>query len=524
MSKESRWQVVAVLGVGLFMAILDSTIVSVTLPQMQKAFGTDFETITWVATAYFLAQAAIIPIMGYLSDRLGSKLVFLTALTMFTVGSALCSLAPTKEALIAFRVFQGIGGGALLPVVFAIIYRLYLPTERGPVAVVLGIPAMMAPTFGPTIGGFLSTNFNWRAIFVVNLPIGVIVLILAILILPKHEAGEQTKENKKPFDVLGLVLSMLGFTALVYGITEAGSKGWGDPTVLTFIIVGAIVLAAFTLVELLVSDSVIDIRLLVNYTFSIANALLWVVVAVIYASLFLLSLFFENIQGNSSLTAGEFLIGQGLAMGAGIALSGALYNRVGPRIFTVLGLILMAAGAYGLTQIDLNTTGQSLQIWLIVRGFGMGLVNPPLQTLALSVVSNRGMAKASSLISITRQVAGAFGVAGLTTYLTQQATTHAQDIGKALQTGIATHHLSGVAATCARAAGPKLDQAAVHACVGLHASVMGMADTFWIVLICCAASIIPALLMGRDPAIEAHKQAKARREDVELEKAPTLSE
>jgi EmrB/QacA subfamily drug resistance transporter len=526
MSKGSRWQVVAVVGLGLFMAILDNTIVSVTLPQMQKAFNTDFETITWVATAYFLAQAAVIPVVGYLSDRLGSKLVFLTALTLFTAGSALCAVAPTKEALIAFRVFQGIGGGALLPVVFAIIYRLFLPAERGPVTAVIGIPVMMAPTFGPTIGGFLSTNFNWQAIFVVNLPIGVIALILALLILPGRQADqeEQAEAKGKPFDILGLVLSMLGFTALVYGITEAGSKGWSDHTVLTYIIVGAIVLVAFVVVELRVSDPVIDIRLFVNYTFSIANLLLWIVVAVLFGSLFLLPLFFENIQGDTALTAGELLIGQGLAMGVGMALSGVLYNRVGPRILTVIGLILLAGGSYGLTQINLNTTGQSLQIWLVIRGFGLGIVNPPLQTLALSVVSNRAMAKASSLVSVTRQVAGALGVASLTTYLTQQVTNHAQDIGNSLKAGIASHHFTGVAATCVQAAGPRLNQAVIRTCVGQHASVMGMSDTFWIVVICCAACIIPALIIGRDPAIEAYKRAKASGEEVKLEGIPVLSE
>src|SRR5712672_2834025 len=171
-----KWQATLVVCLGMVMAILDSTIVSVTLPQMQKAFHTDFETITWVASAYFLAQAAVIPIVGYLSDRIGSKLVFLTALILFTIGSALCAFAPTKEALIASRVFQGIGGGALLPVAFAIIFRIFPPTERGMANALLSIPMMMAPAFGPTVGGYLSTSFAWNAIFTINIPIGVVAL------------------------------------------------------------------------------------------------------------------------------------------------------------------------------------------------------------------------------------------------------------------------------------------------------------------------------------------------------------
>lgn len=526
MSKGFRWRVVAVVALGMFMAILDNTIVSVTLPQMQKAFNTDFSTITWIATAYFLAQAAVIPIVGYLGDRVGSKLVFLTSLTLFTIGSGLCAIAPTEQALIGFRILQGIGGGALMPVAFAIVYRIFPATERGPVTAVIGIPIMLAPAFGPTIGGYLSTSFDWNAIFMVNLPIGVLTLLLSVLILPsrKTEQKELEEENKNRFDILGLILSMVGFTALVYGISQAGSNGWGDATVLAYIIVGMAVLVAFVVVELLVKDPVIDVRLFTNYTFSIANVLMWVVVAVLFGALFLLPLFFENVQGNSALTSGEFLIAQGLATGVSMALGGTLYNRVGPRILAVVGLLLLIIGSYGLTRIDINTTGMDMQIWLILRGLGLGLLNMPLQTLALSVVSNRAMAKASSLVTVTRQVAGAIGVAALTTYLSQQTKSHATDLGNTIKSGQGTHHLSGVAATCVQAVGSALNRAAVQACVEKNATVNGLTDTFWIVLICCVATIVLALIVGRDPAIEAYKKARARREEVTLERQPAMVE
>src|SRR5258708_25069999 len=307
---------------------------------------------------------------------------------------------------------------------FAIIFRFFPPTERGMATALLGIPIMMAPAFGPTIGGFLSTNFAWNAIFTINVPIGVVALILAVLTLRGRKAESENQvapAGRKRFDMLGLVLSMVGFTALVYGITEAGSKGWGNSTVLTYIIVGAAVLAAFIVVELLVSDPVIDIRLFTNYTFTISNVAMWVISAVLFGSLFLLPLFFENIQGDTALTAGELLISQGLAMGVGMALSGALYNRVGPRILAASGLALLVAGTYSLTRLDVNTSALSLQIWLILRGLGLGFTMPALQTLALSAVSNRAMAKASSLVTVTRMVASAIGVAGLTPYLSPPA-------------------------------------------------------------------------------------------------------
>jgi EmrB/QacA subfamily drug resistance transporter len=527
MTKGYRWRVAVVVSLGLFMAILDNTIVSVTLPQMQKAFHTDFETITWVASAYFLAQAAVIPIVGYLSDRLGSKLVFLTALILFTLGSALCALAPTKEALIAFRVFQGIGGGALLPIAFSIIFRIFPPTERGMANAVLGIPVMMAPAFGPTVGGYLSTSFSWNAIFSINVPIGIVALILALLVLPGRKADSENQggsAGRPRFDILGLTLSMVGFTSLVYGITEAGSKGWGNAAVLTFILVGAAVLATFIVVELRVSDPVMDLRLFANYTFTIANIVVWVVAGVLFGSLFLLPLFFESIQGKTALAAGELLISQGLAMGVGMALSGVLYNRVGPRILAATGMALLVVGTYSLTRLDVNTSGLSLQIWLILRGLGLGFTMPPLQTLALSAVSNRAMAKASSLVTVTRMVASAIGVASLTTYLTQQGANHSLDIEKSLQAGLASHQFSGIAAACVQAAGPTFNQAALRACVVQHAATLGLNDTFWVVVIFCTVSSVLALMVGRDPALLALKQARARGEEMMLEREPVLSD
>jgi len=527
MTKAYRWRVAAVVVVGLFMAILDTTIVSVTLPQMQKAFHTDFATITWVGSAYFLAQAAVIPIVGYLSDRVGTKLIFLTSLILFTVGSALCAFAPTKEALIAFRVLQGIGGGALLPMAFAIIFRIFPPKERGQANALLGIPAVMAPGFGPTIGGYLSTSFTWNAIFLINLPIGVIALILALLVLPGRNAEPENQARvagKNSFDIAGLMLSMVGFSVLIYGITEAGSKGWGNSTVLTFILGGVAVLLAFIIVELRTSDPVIDLRLFANYTFTISNLLLWIVSGVFFGSLFLLPLFFENIQGHTALTAGELLIGQGLAMGVGIGLSGVLYNRVGPRILAATGLVLLVIGTYSLTRLEVNTIGLSLQIWLVLRGLGLGFMIPALQTMAISKVNNRAMARASSLVTVTRMVASAISVAGLTTYLTQQATNHGLTIGQAIKTGLTTHQFSGVAATCARLTGSTFNQAAVRACVAQHAANQGLNDTFWAVLIICVASIMLALIVGRDPAVRAYQEARARGEEVTPEPMQAMSE
>ena len=345
-----------------------------------------------------------------------------------------------------------------------------------------------------------------------------IALILAYFILRGRAAERQQDEvpvSKGRFDFIGLALSMIGFTAVVYGISEASSRGWGDGIVLTFLIGGGVVLVAFVITELLVSDPVMDVRLFLNYTFSIANVLSWALAAFLFGSLFLLPFFFERVQGLTPLSAGEILILQGLASAAGVVVSGGLYNRVGPRIMAVVGFALVTVGTIGITQLTVATTGLSLQGWLVLRGLGLGLVNSPLQTLALSVVSNKAMARASSLVNVTRQVFSAVGVSVLTTYLTQRTIAHGTEVAAAFQ----QHPLTGIAASCAPLA--RAGAAAITTCVTQHITTQGLNDSFTVVVIACGICAVLALFVGRDPAIQAARRAAAAGETVE-EKQPTL--
>ncbi len=515
-----RWQATLVIALGLLMAILDSTIVSVVLPQIATAFHTDYQTITWVGTGYFLANAAVIPIVGYLSDRVGSKTIFLIALALFTLGSALCVFAPSAPWLISFRVLQGLGGGALIPVAMAIIFRLFGPTERAGAIVLLMVPLLLGPAFGPTLGGYLATSFSWNAIFTINLPIGVVAFALAFLVLRgKAATGESAAAagaangsdapGAHRFDLFGLLLSMVGLSALVYGLTEAGSRGWSDPVVIAFLAGGAVLLLAFVIVELRAPDPVIDVRLFRSYTFTMANLLQWATVAVLFASLFLVPVFFEQVEGLSALTTGEILITQGLAMAVGLAIGGKLYNKVGPRLLSVAGVAIAAISMLGFTRLEVTTTGAEVQFWLILRGLGLGLVGQSLQTLAVAVVSNQQMAKATSLISATKTVFGAVGIAAFTTYLTQQTTTHASQIAA----GLLARSPGGAAGACLAQVGQHAGL--LQACIAQHALTLGMNDTFLLSLIGCVICTALALFLGRDPALEAAKQTKKREEPVE---------
>lgn len=516
MCSKNKWLVALVVAFGPFMVVLDDTIVNVALPQMQGAFQADFQTIAWVATGYLLAQAAVTPVVGYLSDRIGTRRVFLGALALFTLGSALCAFAPDEELLITFRVIQGIGGGTLLPIATAMIFRIILPKERGIAAAVIGVPILLAPAFGPTIGGYLTSAFDWHAIFMINIPIGMLALLLAALVLDRSDQEQEIQDEMQPgekrFDILGLLLAMAGFAALVYGIAQAGSQGWGSSTVVGFLSGGGVMLVVFFFVELRASDPVIDMRLFLNYTFSISNVLMWVMGAVLFGGLFLIPFFFENLLGQSALFVGKILIGQGVAGAAGTALSGWLYERVGPRILCSVGLFLTAVGMFGLTQLNLATTGQSLQFWLILSGLGLSIASTPLNTLVLSVVSNTALARASSLVNATRLVFSAMGVALLTTYLIQRATVHAQAMVAALH----TQPLTGTAAACAREA--RVDLSTLQNCIRLQAAVMGFNDSFMLVLVVSGLCVILSLFLGRDPALEAAKRGEQGGKDRESQR------
>ena len=538
-----KWQAAIIVAVGLFMAVLDNTVVNVALTQMARSFGTDFETIKWVATAYFLAQAAVIPVCGYLSDLIGTKVVFLSALALFTVGSGLCAIAPNEHLLIGFRIIQGVGGGALFPIAFAIIFRVFPPAERGPASAVIGVPVLLAPAFGPTIGGFLTTTFNWNAIFTVNLPIGIAAFVFGLLILQGRDAeraslgtgpgGPEGPTTRRRFDIAGLLLSMAGFTAFVYGISHAGDTradnttiGWSDPTVVTYITIGVVLLALFVVNELLVSDPVIDVRLFRIYTFTSANVLTWAFSALFFGSVFLLPNFFQTVP-NPPLTAfdaGAVFITQGLAAALATVLVGRLYNRIGPRILITLGFVLAVIGTYGLTQFTVTTTGASIQGWLILRGFGLGFTNIPLQTLVVSAVTNRAMARASSLVNVTRQVAGAIGTTLIITFFSQQTI--------AAVPGVTATFLGSPAgkqaqASCAAQFGsPSSD--AVHACIQKvatpyvmpHSITDGINSTFVIVTIATAICIVLALFVGRDPNVVAVREAAKRGEHVSPAASP----
>jgi MFS family permease len=473
-----RYAVALIAAFGLFMAVLDNTIVNVALTSMQRSFHTDINTIQWVITGYFLAQAAAIPVAGYLALRVGLKRMFIISLGIFTLGSLLCGLSPNivganggDRLLIIFRVFQGIGGGMMFPLATAIAFGAFPPAERAASSAVIALPVLLAPTFGPTIGGLIvDSPAGWPGIFFINVPVGVITMLLFARVYRPQGAAQPggaapgqapaavanapsgapaAAPEQTGFDIIGLILSIVGVVLVVYAFTvvsqtKAGSitpqnpqgqvNGFGYWLVWVLLGLGLAVLAAFAVYETrVVEDPVLDLRLFRSYPFTISSVLTWIIRAVVFGSFFLLPLYLQQFRGLSAVEAGLALLPQGLAAAVAIVTGSRLYDRIGPRILVVIGLILLTISSWLLASsaITTHTTAKDLIPTLIVRGLGFGWSNLPLQTLALSAITGRALPKASSLFNATAQIFSSIGIALISTLFIERATTHAHSVAVA---------------------------------------------------------------------------------------------
>ena len=479
---------------GLFMAILDNTIVNVALTAMQRAFNTDVNTIQWVVTGYFLAQAAVIPVSGYFGNRFGVKRMFSVALAIFTFGSLLCGLAPSlggvadgEALLIAFRVLQGIGGGMLFPLATAISFGAFPPAERAAASGLVAIPVFIAPALGPTFGGLLTdSRFGWPSIFFINIPVGIIALFLVARVIRPDERPmpqESAGQRRAGFDWVGLILSMVGVICVVYAFTlvsqsEEGAtgtvRGWDYWPVWALLATGVAILAAFGWYELRVAaDPVLDLRLFASYNFSVSTVMTWIVRGVIFGSFFLVPLFLLQFRGLTAVEAGLYLMPQGVAAGIAILIGSRVYDRVGPRLLVIVGMLLLTISSVMLVFTTQTSGFLFFLVVLGIRGLGFGWSNLPLQTVALSSITGRALPKASSLYNATAQIFSSIGIAVLSTLFIQGTSDRATTL-----------------ANSARAAGT-----APPADLAIQAGVSGFNYVFLIVAIGTALAMLIGFLL-----------------------------
>ncbi len=427
---DYKWIVGIVFVFGLFMDLLDMTIVNVALPSLARDLHVNPEsgasTIQWVVTGYLLSLAVFIPVSGWAGDRFGTKRIYLIALALFTTGSLLCGLAWNIESLIGFRVLQGVGGGILTPVGTAMLFRAFPPEERAKGAAILMIPMVVAPASGPVLGGYLVEFHDWRWIFLINIPVGVLGLAFAALFL-----REEKQPNPGRVDIPGFVLAAVGLAAVMYALAQAGIRGFDDSRVLTFGLPGLVVLAAFAFVELRTREPMIDIRLFRNKLFATMNGAQIVGYSGMMGGLFLLPLLLQAEMGLSPFQSGLTTFPQALGVVAMVQVAGRIYAQVGPRRMMMAGMLGIGITTLSFLLVGLETSQWWIRLMMFARGCCFALVLIPIQTATYATMKPHEMGRASAIFNANRQVAASFGVALLATVLSSRLSAHGTILGPA---------------------------------------------------------------------------------------------
>ncbi len=440
---DQRAVVGAVYVVTMFTSILDSTVVNVALPTMARDFHVGTSSIEWVVTGYLLSLAAFIPASGWLGDRIGTKRVFLAALLLFTVASALCGQAHSVTELVVFRVLQGAGGGMLMPVGTAMLFRAFPPHQRARATSILIIPTVVAPASGPVLGGLLVDTLSWRWVFYVNVPIGLAALVFGAVYLHEHREPPRGR-----FDLGGFVLAGVGLPLVLYAISQAPVVGWGAPEVIGTLLGGLACFAALVPWELRRHDPMLRLGLLGDRLFALCNLTGVFAYASFLGILFVLPLFFQEGRGTSALVSGLTTFPEAVGVAVSSQLVARVYPRLGPRRLMAGGLVGVAVGMVALALVGHGTSLWWVRLIVFAMGGSMSFVFVSLQTATFARVTPADTGQASAIYNTQRQVASAVGVAVLASVLT--AVTPKVGTGSA-STGPAD--LAGFHAAFAAAAG-----------------------------------------------------------------------
>ncbi len=475
--------VASVVVLGTVMSILDTTVVNVAINTLAGKFHTTLPTIQWVATGYTLALATVIPLTGWIADRFGTKRLYMTSIALFLIGSALSGLAWSAGSIIFFRVLQGLGGGMIMPAGMTILTRAAGPERIGRVMSIIGVPMLIGPILGPILGGWLVADVSWRWIFFINVPIGIVALILSLRILPRDVPAHEERLN-----FVDLLLVSPGLALFIYGLAESNSSGgFGSAKVLIPLLAGIALMAAFVRHALRAKHPLIDLRLFKDRTFATSSMTLILVAISVFGSFLLLPLYFQAVRGESALQSGLLLAPQGFGSMIAMPIAGMLADRTGPGRIVPFGLIAVILSVVGLTQVGAHTSYVTISLDLFVFGLGMGFTMMPVFTGAMQSIRGPAVARASTALNILQQAGASIGTAVLSVLL---ASALSSELGHAHGTIGSSAHLS--AAARAHVA-PKM------------ASAFG--QTFWWAMALLVVAFVGSLaLPRRKPTLSAGEQ------------------
>ncbi|GAA2024297.1 cholic acid efflux MFS transporter MdrT [Yaniella flava] len=422
--KRQKYLMVAALLTGAFMGITNETLLATALPSIQEAFDITTGQVQWMTTAFLMANGIMIPISAFLIDRFTTRGLFLTAIGLFGVGTAIAAVAPVYPILLLGRVVQASGSGIMLPLLMTVLLAVIPVQRRGTAMGLIGIVIAFGPAIGPTLSGFLLEHFEWRSLFYVVLPIVAVTLTIGALFI-----RNVTDLRRPRIDVFSIILSSFGFGAFLYGFSIAGERGWTDPLVLSIIVAGAAVIGLFVWRQMILKVPMLEFRVFQFPMFTLAIIITMTVLVSLIGAETLLPLFMQTVLGFTPLESGLVLLPGAIVMGIMSPITGRLFDAFGAKWLALLGLTIVTITTFLLSRLSLDTTFAYLSIVFAIRMAGLALALMPVMTSALNQLPSKWYSHGSALANTLQQIAAAIGTAILVTLVAMGAQNYAPGAG-----------------------------------------------------------------------------------------------
>ncbi len=514
----SPWIVAITVTLATFMEMLDTSIANVSLPHIAGSLGASPEEGTWVITSYLVSSAIVLPMSGWLSNLIGRKRFYMTCVTIFTVSSFLCALAPSLPMLIFFRILQGAGGGGLQPSEQAILADTFSAKQRGMAFAMYGLAVVVAPAIGPTLGGWITDNYSWHWIFFINIPIGILSLVLTHRVVQDPAYLRNRDRSSIRVDYVGISLIVVGVGLLQYVLDKGQENDWfSSKIILGSLFLSMVALVALVIRELTHENPIMDLRLLSKMNFATAATFCFILGMVLNCSTILLPQFLQLDLGYPAQQAGMALSPGGIALAFMMPIAGYLATRFDPRVIIAIGFAVTSFGLFHLTNIYFGVSFSTMVTDRVIQVIGIPLIFIPISTLAYVGVPRDKFNQVSSISNFMRNIGGSFGVSLLVNFLSRQGqihrgaltahTNHANPFFER-QLHAITQHFVAMGASTTEASHRALAQ--ISAQVDLQSSVLSFANSFWILGLLVLLLIPLPFIMRRPSKEEAEAAAAAR--------------
>ncbi|HBC4251800.1 TPA: DHA2 family efflux MFS transporter permease subunit [Staphylococcus aureus] len=501
----SRGKILAALLFGMFIAILNQTLLNVTLPKINTEFNISASTGQWLMTGFMLVNGILIPITAYLFNKYSYRKLFLVALVLFTIGSLICAISMNFPIMMVGRVLQAIGAGVLMPLGSIVIITIYPPEKRGAAMGTMGIAMILAPAIGPTLSGYIVQNYHWNVMFYGMFIIGIIAILVGFVWFKLYQYTTNPKA-----DIPGIIFSTIGFGALLYGFSEAGNKGWGSVEIETMFAIGIIFIILFVIRELRMKAPMLNLEVLKFPTFTLTTVINMVVMMSLYGGMILLPMYLQNLRGFSALDSGLLLLPGSLIMGLLGPFAGKLLDTIGLKPLAIFGIAVMTYATWELTKLNMDTPYMTIMGIYVLRSFGMAFIMMPMVTAAINALPGRLASHGNAFLNTMRQLAGSIGTAILVTVMTTQTTQHLSAFGEELDktNPVVQDHMRELAS---QYGGQEGAMKVLLQFVNKLSTVEGINDAFIVATIFSVIALILCLFL------QSNKKAKATAQKIDAD-------